>query len=120
VTASSLIADQLVRGIFQIARADVKRVVASSPGTGRAKNREATMECTNCNASFSFPIIHITEIRNGVKSERHLCQDCAEKEGGLPIPKRSESTPVQKTEPYANLIKVLMEKQKKPRRRRKS
>jgi len=79
------------------------------------------MKCTNCKAPFSFPTIHITEIlRNGVKSERQLCRDCAEKEGGLPVPMRAEWTPVQKTEPYANLIKVLMEKQKKPRRRRKS
>ncbi len=37
------------------------------------------MQCQNCNKETAT--IHLTEIVNGQRSEKHLCQNCAEAEG---------------------------------------
>ena len=37
------------------------------------------MQCQNC--SKETATIHLTEIVNGQRSEKHLCQNCAEAEG---------------------------------------
>ena len=38
------------------------------------------MKCDNCERSAT---VHLTEIKNGVKTERHLCEKCAAAAAGL-------------------------------------
>src|SRR5687768_18614136 len=40
------------------------------------------MKCDNCNKQAT---VHLTEIRNGKKSEKHLCEQCAAQNEGLPV-----------------------------------
>jgi protein arginine kinase activator len=40
------------------------------------------MKCDNCNKPAT---VHLTEIRNGKKIEKHLCEQCAAQNEGLPI-----------------------------------
>ena len=39
------------------------------------------MNCDQCGAAD--PLVHLTEIRDGRKTERHLCLPCASKEAGV-------------------------------------
>jgi len=39
------------------------------------------MKCDNCNKSAT---VHLTEIRNGKKIEKHLCEQCAAQSEGVP------------------------------------
>ncbi|MGE5612163.1 MAG: UvrB/UvrC motif-containing protein [Bacillota bacterium] len=39
------------------------------------------MKCDNCNKPAT---VHLTEIRNGKKIEKHLCEQCAAQSEGLP------------------------------------
>jgi protein arginine kinase activator len=45
------------------------------------------MKCDNCNKTAT---VHLTEIRNGKKLEKHLCESCAAQEG-MPI---KQHTPI--------------------------
>jgi protein arginine kinase activator len=40
------------------------------------------MKCDNCNKPAT---VHLTEIKNGKKMEKHLCQECAAASEGLPL-----------------------------------
>jgi protein arginine kinase activator len=40
------------------------------------------MKCDNCNKPAT---VHLTEIRNGKKIEKHLCEQCAAASEGLPV-----------------------------------
>ena len=40
------------------------------------------MKCDNCNKSAT---VHLTEIKNGKKIEKHLCEQCAAQNEGLPV-----------------------------------
>src|SRR5215212_8502729 len=40
------------------------------------------MKCDNCNKPAT---VHLTEIRNGKKIEKHLCEACAAASEGLPV-----------------------------------
>jgi protein arginine kinase activator len=40
------------------------------------------MKCDNCNKPAT---VHLTEIRNGKKMEKHLCEQCAAQNEGLPV-----------------------------------
>ncbi len=40
------------------------------------------MKCDNCNKPAT---VHLTEIRNGKKVEKHLCEQCAAQGEGLPV-----------------------------------
>lgn len=40
------------------------------------------MKCDNCNKTAT---VHLTEIRNGKKIEKHLCEQCAAQNEGLPV-----------------------------------
>jgi protein arginine kinase activator len=42
------------------------------------------MKCDNCTKAAT---VHLTEIRNGKKIEKHLCEECAAKSEGLPTVK---------------------------------
>lgn len=39
------------------------------------------MKCDNCNKAAT---VHLTEIRNGKKIEKHLCEQCAAQSEGMP------------------------------------
>ena len=41
------------------------------------------MKCDNCNKAQAT--VHLTEIRNGKKIEKHLCEQCAAQNEGLPV-----------------------------------
>ena len=38
------------------------------------------MTCDNCKRSAT---VHLTEIKSGIKTERHLCEECAAASAGL-------------------------------------
>ncbi|HEY8667340.1 MAG TPA: UvrB/UvrC motif-containing protein [Tepidisphaeraceae bacterium] len=40
------------------------------------------MKCDNCNKAAT---VHLTEIKNGKKIEKHLCEQCAAQNEGLPV-----------------------------------
>jgi protein arginine kinase activator len=40
------------------------------------------MKCDNCNKTAT---VHLTEIRNGKKVEKHLCEQCAAQSEGFPV-----------------------------------
>ncbi len=40
------------------------------------------MKCDNCNKPAT---VHLTEIKNGKKMEKHLCQECAAASEGVPV-----------------------------------
>ena len=40
------------------------------------------MKCDNCNKAAT---VHLTEIKNGKKIEKHLCEQCAAQNEGVPI-----------------------------------
>src|SRR5687768_12768232 len=40
------------------------------------------MKCDNCNKTAT---VHLTEIKSGKKIEKHLCEQCAAQDGGLPV-----------------------------------
>lgn len=40
------------------------------------------MKCDNCNKQAT---VHLTEIKGGKKIEKHLCQECAAQNEGLPV-----------------------------------
>ncbi|HLL87849.1 MAG TPA: UvrB/UvrC motif-containing protein [Tepidisphaeraceae bacterium] len=40
------------------------------------------MKCDNCNKQAT---VHLTEIKNGKKIEKHLCEQCAAQNEGLPV-----------------------------------
>jgi len=40
------------------------------------------MKCDNCNKPAT---VHLTEIKNGKKFEKHLCEQCAAQNEGLPV-----------------------------------
>ena len=40
------------------------------------------MKCDNCNRTAT---VHLTEIKNGKKIEKHLCEQCAAQNEGLPV-----------------------------------
>ena len=40
------------------------------------------MKCDNCNKPAT---VHLTEIKNGKKIEKHLCEQCAAQNEGLPV-----------------------------------
>ena len=40
------------------------------------------MKCDNCNKTAT---VHLTEIRNGKKIEKHLCEQCAAQSEGVPV-----------------------------------
>src|SRR5213082_3155203 len=40
------------------------------------------MKCDNCNKQAT---VHLTEIKNGKKIEKHLCEQCAAANEGLPV-----------------------------------
>ena len=40
------------------------------------------LKCDNCNKPAT---VHLTEIRNGKKIEKHLCEQCAALNEGLPV-----------------------------------
>src|ERR1700752_3801648 len=40
------------------------------------------MKCDNCNNAAT---VHLTEIKNGKKIEKHLCEQCAAQNEGLPV-----------------------------------
>jgi protein arginine kinase activator len=40
------------------------------------------MKCDNCNKPAT---VHLTEIKNGKKIEKHLCEQCAAQSEGLPV-----------------------------------
>lgn len=42
------------------------------------------MKCDNCKNTAT---VHLTEIRNGKKLEKHLCEQCAASLEGVPVPK---------------------------------
>ena len=47
------------------------------------------MKCDNCNKPAT---VHLTEIRNGKKIEKHLCEQCAAQNEGLQV--KSGHTPI--------------------------
>src|SRR5271154_2025364 len=47
------------------------------------------MKCDNCKNQAT---VHLTEIRNGKKIEKHLCAQCAAQQEGLPV--KSSHTPI--------------------------
>ena len=40
------------------------------------------MKCDNCGKNAT---VHLTEIKNGKKIEKHLCEQCAAQNEGLPV-----------------------------------
>ena len=40
------------------------------------------MKCDNCNKTAT---VHLTEIKGGKKIEKHLCEQCAAQNEGLPV-----------------------------------
>src|SRR5438874_12880956 len=40
------------------------------------------MKCDNCNKQAT---VHLTEIKNGKKIEKHLCEQCAAQNEGMPV-----------------------------------
>src|ERR1051325_3389180 len=48
------------------------------------------MKCDNCNKPAT---VHLTEIRNGKKIEKHLCEQCAAQSEGVP-PVAKGHTPI--------------------------
>ena len=40
------------------------------------------MKCDNCNKNAT---VHLTEIKGGKKIEKHLCEQCAAQNEGLPV-----------------------------------
>lgn len=46
-------------------------------------------KCDNCSKTAT---VHLTEIKNGKKMEKHLCQDCAAQSEGLPV--KTSHTPI--------------------------
>lgn len=46
------------------------------------------MKCDNCNQPAT---VHLTEIKNGKKIEKHLCQECAAASEGMPV---KSNTPI--------------------------
>src|SRR5690349_1753427 len=40
------------------------------------------MKCDNCNKQAT---VHLTEIKNGKKLEKHLCEQCAAQNEGVPV-----------------------------------
>lgn len=40
------------------------------------------IKCDNCGAKVAT--VHLTEIKNGKKFEKHLCEQCAAQDGGFP------------------------------------
>src|SRR5688500_5928274 len=46
-------------------------------------------KCDNCNKQAT---VHLTEIKNGKKIEKHLCEQCAAQSEGLPV--KSSHTPI--------------------------
>ena len=40
------------------------------------------MKCDNCNKTAT---VHLTEIKSGKKIEKHLCEQCAAQDGGVPV-----------------------------------
>lgn len=40
------------------------------------------MKCDNCNKQAT---VHLTEIKNGKKIEKHLCEQCAAQSEGMPV-----------------------------------
>ena len=40
------------------------------------------MKCDNCNKTAT---VHLTEIKHGKKIEKHLCEQCAAQNEGLPV-----------------------------------
>ena len=42
----------------------------------------AKMKCDNCNNPAT---VHLTEIKHGKKIEKHLCEQCAAQNEGLPV-----------------------------------
>ena len=40
------------------------------------------MKCNNCNNTAT---VHLTEIKGGKKIEKHLCEQCAAENEGLPV-----------------------------------
>jgi protein arginine kinase activator len=54
-------------------------------GFGGLEKRHArvrTMKCDNCNKQAT---VHLTEIKNGKRVEKHLCEQCAAQNEGLPV-----------------------------------
>src|SRR6185369_12962167 len=49
--------------------------------TGIRRDRHA-MKCDNCNKTAT---VHLTEIKGGKKIEKHLCEQCAAQNEGLPV-----------------------------------
>src|SRR3712207_4243253 len=49
---------------------------------GVAPRGDAIMKCDNCNKTAT---VHLTEIKNGKKIEKHLCEQCAAQNEGLPV-----------------------------------
>jgi protein arginine kinase activator len=47
------------------------------------------MKCDNCNKQAT---VHLTEIRNGKKIEKHLCEQCAAANEGVPV--KAGHTPI--------------------------
>src|SRR5215210_5401841 len=52
--------------------------MSHTPGAGAAD----FMKCDNCNKQAT---VHLTEIKNGKKIEKHLCEQCAAQSEGLPV-----------------------------------
>src|ERR1700689_5863118 len=44
--------------------------------------RAYAMKCDNCNKNAT---VHLTEIKAGKKIEKHLCEQCAAQNEGLPV-----------------------------------
>src|SRR5690348_16570521 len=44
--------------------------------------RPTAMKCDNCNKTAT---VHLTEIKGGKKIEKHLCEQCAAQNEGLPV-----------------------------------
>src|SRR6202021_518777 len=44
--------------------------------------RARFMKCDNCNKTAT---VHLTEIKSGKKIEKHLCEQCAAQNEGLPV-----------------------------------
>jgi protein arginine kinase activator len=47
------------------------------------------MKCDNCNKTAT---VHLTEIKHGKKIEKHLCEQCAAQNEGLPVKSHTPST----------------------------
>src|SRR4029453_11794820 len=48
----------------------------------RQQTRAVPMKCDNCNNPAT---VHLTEIKSGKKIEKHLCEQCAAQNEGLPV-----------------------------------